>query len=158
MNLKQLEDDLMIIINQDSPELDLLYRKLVLNDYSKDFELQTEVEFTTEPLTSFKEGPVEFFSDGTDPDYPEVIQPIGLRMKASIVTDEVIRTESSEELNFKKIFEQCNVEWLKNLQKEINKNFKFIEKVQKKRRKPRRKCKSIEQVVLKHETKRLGKR
>ena len=58
-----------------------------------------------------------------------MIEPKYRGEKTSIVTEENIPSESSEELNFRKIFEHCNVEWLKNLQKEINKNFKYIEKV-----------------------------
>lgn len=56
--LKSIEHDLMIIINRDSPELDDLYKKLVLNDYSEQFETQ-EIEFVTKPLERFKHGPIQ---------------------------------------------------------------------------------------------------
>lgn len=72
--------------------------------------------------------------------------------KNSIITEENIKSESSSDLNFKKIFEHCNVEWLQNLQKEINKNFKYIEKIQK-RRKPKRKCRSLDLKIFKKQNK-----
>ena len=84
-------------------------------------------------MDTFKEGAMLIYSDSdcTNPWYSdhEKIQPRDLVEKNSIVTEENIPSESSEEINFRKIFEHCNVEWLKNLQKEINKNFKYIEKV-----------------------------
>jgi hypothetical protein len=71
-------------------------------------------------LDLFKDGSIleEDDDNFTTSHYSEKIFPKP-RMVAinSIVTDEIIRTESSTELNFKKIFEQCNVEWLQNLQK-----------------------------------------
>jgi hypothetical protein len=76
MNLKQIEDDLMVIISQDSPELDILYKKLVESDYTQKFDPESApiIEFVTDVLDTYKEGAVDFDSEcGTLPYYPEQI-------------------------------------------------------------------------------------
>jgi len=92
-----------------------MYKKYVDNDYTQQFDPK-EIPFVTTPINHFKVGSIidEEDDNFTTSHYSEKIFPKSrvVEKKNSIVTEENIRTESSTDVNFKKIFEHCNVEWL----------------------------------------------